>query len=226
MLISGFDEIVVPAADSAAVLAAYERFFGRPAVNGRVETENCAVRVVDGDGRLTVRFATEDPEDAARRLERRGIEVSGDSLSRNGFEFQLGRGEHPPLTEGDVYAVDHIVVRTPNPERAVAMYGGRLGLDLRLEREREQWGSRMHFFRCGDAVLEVVYLLEGAGDPDGPDRVWGTAWRSRDVGATYEWLSAEGFDVTEPKTGRKPGTTVMTVKAPLTVPTLIIGPAA
>ena len=33
-----------------------------------------------------------------------------------------------------VAALDHIVVATENPERAVTLYGGRLGLDLRLDR--------------------------------------------------------------------------------------------
>ncbi len=40
-----------------------------------------------------------------------------------------------------VAALDHVVVRTPNADRAVANFGGRLGLDLRLDR-RTRLGGR------------------------------------------------------------------------------------
>ena len=50
----------------------------------------------------------------------------------------------PAAVEG----LDHVVVRTPDPERAAALYGARLGLDMRLDRSTPAWGSRLMFFRC------------------------------------------------------------------------------
>ena len=48
------------------------------------------------------------------------------------------------------------------PERAVANWGGRLGLDLRLDRSNEAWGARQLFFRCGSAVVEFGARFEDA----------------------------------------------------------------
>ena len=43
--------------------------------------------------------------------------------------------------------LDHVVIRTRNPDRALALFGGRLGLDLRLDRTNAAWGTRVLFFR-------------------------------------------------------------------------------
>jgi hypothetical protein len=60
-------------------------------------------------------------------------------------------------------------------------------------------------------LVEVVHPTK-AGVSDGADRFGGFAWRVADVGAAYERLSAEGFALSEPRAGRKPGTRVFTVK--------------
>src|SRR5215813_527687 len=62
--------------------------------------------------------------------------------------------------DASVGNLDHIVVQTTDAERAVALYGGRLGLDLRLDRTNEQWGARQLFFRTGGAVVEVGASLK------------------------------------------------------------------
>ena len=59
-----------------------------------------------------------------------------------------------------ITALDHVVIRTPYPERAVALDAGRLGLDLRLDRSDPDWGSRLLFFRCGDLVVEIAHDLK------------------------------------------------------------------
>lgn len=124
-----------------------------------------------------------------------------------------------------VSGLDHVVVNTPNPERAAALYGARLGLDMRLDRSNEQWGTRLMFFRCGDLVVEVAHALK-SGVSDGPDHPWGLSWRVSDLDAANTRLKSAGFDVSEVRTGRKPGTRVFTVRdAPAKVPTLVIGPA-
>ncbi|WP_340647174.1 VOC family protein, partial [Phenylobacterium sp.] len=59
-----------------------------------------------------------------------------------------------------VSELDHVVINTANPDRALAIYGAKLGLDLRLDRANEQWGVRQLFFRCGSAVVEMGASLK------------------------------------------------------------------
>ena len=118
--------------------------------------------------------------------------------------------------------LDHIVVRTADAERAVALYGGRLGLDLRLDRTNEQWGARQLFFRCGNAVVEIgASLTAPAGETK--DSFGGLAWRVRDPQAARARIAAAGLDVSEVRQGRKPGTQVFTVRSGTGgVPTLML----
>jgi hypothetical protein len=60
---------------------------------------------------------------------------------------------------------------------------------------------------------------------DKPDILWGLSWRTANIEATHARLKAANFDVSEIRTGRKPGTRVFTVKNnTLGVPTLVIQP--
>lgn len=121
--------------------------------------------------------------------------------------------------------LDHVVINTPNPERAAAFYGARLGLDMRLDRSNEAWGTRLMFFRCGDTVVEIAHGLK-QGVTDGPDAPWGLSWRVENIPAAHARMASAGFDVSEVRPGRKPGTAVFTVRdAPAKVPTLVIGAA-
>jgi catechol 2,3-dioxygenase-like lactoylglutathione lyase family enzyme len=113
--------------------------------------------------------------------------------------------------EAAVGDLDHIVISTTNPERAVALYGGRLGLDLRLDRANEQWGARQLFFRCGGAVVEIGASLKTPVN-DAPDKIGGLAWRVRDPEAAHARIAAAGIDVSDVRKGRKPGTSVFTVR--------------
>jgi len=129
-----------------------------------------------------------------------------------------------PAAKGAITGLDHVVVRTTNPDRAAALYGARLGLDMRLDRTEPKWGTRLMFFRCGDVVVEVVHNLNESAS-DTPDRLWGLSWRAPDIEAAHARLSSSGFSVSEIRTGRKPGTRVFTVKdGTLGVPTLVLQP--
>ena len=115
------------------------------------------------------------------------------------------------------------MVRTPNPERAIALYAGRLGLDLRLDRSNPDWGSRLLFFRCGDLVVEIAHDLK-KGVSDAPDQLWGLSWRTPDIAKANERLKKAGVEVSEPRNGRRPGTQVFTVQShTANVPTIVIG---
>jgi catechol 2,3-dioxygenase-like lactoylglutathione lyase family enzyme len=111
-----------------------------------------------------------------------------------------------------VTRLDHVVVQTANPDRAVALYGAKLGLDLRLDRSNPDWGVRQMFFRCGEAVVEIGASLK-VPVSDAPDRFGGLAWQVADADAARARIAAAGFDVSEVRTGRKPGTKVFTVRS-------------
>ena len=190
-----------------------------------------------GEGQWIVAFHSDDVAGDAKLLTRRGLEVEPyrdvARVKAAGLDFVLtpGRiGAQPSPPFGDetaaIPALDHVVVGTPNPDRALGIYGAKFGLDLRLDRANEAWGARQLFFRCGSAVFEVGASLKRPTSDD-PDRFGGLAWRVTDPDAAQARIAAAGFDVSEVRTGRKPGTKVFTVRdAPGGVPTLMIQQSA
>ena len=189
-----------------------------------------------GEGVWLLAFAVDDIDAAARLLSRRGIRgapmgppthaVRLDKADTAGVQMFLRPAApirlSPAGGPGPVAALDHVVVHTANVDRALAVYGAKLNLDLRLDRANEAWGARQLFFRCGDAVVEIGASLKTPASDD-PDRFGGLAWRVTDPEAAQARMAAAGFDVSEVRTGRKPGTKVFTVRdAPGGVPTLII----
>jgi catechol 2,3-dioxygenase-like lactoylglutathione lyase family enzyme len=124
---------------------------------------------------------------------------------------------------GAAMALDHLVINTPNPERAVATYGARLGLRFALDRTAEQWKTRFLFFRLGGLTLEVIHRLGDAHDASANDQIWGLTWETADLAAARARIAAAGLDVSEIRTGRKPGSEVFTVRnGTQGVPTLFI----
>jgi catechol 2,3-dioxygenase-like lactoylglutathione lyase family enzyme len=204
------------------------------------------------EGPSAVGFSTPAFDQACRTLERRGVAVqppeemrSVDEAGREhvlrfamtgaattrGLQLFLVEREasaapwpvSPPAGDAAaaLVAIDHVVVRTTNPEAAIALYGAKFGLDLRLDRSNPDWGSRLLFFRCGDAVVEIGASLNAAVS-DEPDRLGGFAWRAPDPEQARARMLAAGLDVSELRKGRKPGTSVFTVRDAIGGPNLII----
>jgi catechol 2,3-dioxygenase-like lactoylglutathione lyase family enzyme len=124
-----------------------------------------------------------------------------------------------------VAACDHVVVQSTDADASRALYGDVLGLRLALDRTFEDWGVRLMFFRTGHLTVEVAASLPPSAAA-ATDRFWGVSWRVPDVDATHARLVAAGFDVSEIRTGRRPGTRVATIRAETHgVATLVIGPA-
>lgn len=182
---------------------------------------------------VTLLFAVPDFAKALHRLTRRGLAGtrSGsrhdlDATATHGVAIGILEGSGPGVVEkpdGDIVGLDHVVVRTPDAERAVALYGGRLGLDLRLDRTREELGVRQLFFVLGGIVVEVVQSTKEAVGA-GQDSIWGLAWRSRCIESSHRRMLAAGVGVSGIRDGRKAGTRVFTVKSHAAgIPTLIIG---
>lgn len=130
--------------------------------------------------------------------------------------------DNPP-TDDAAFRLDHLVVNTSNPDRAMACYGAKLGLRLALDRTNADWGARFLFFRLPDLTFEVVQRLDSDKTPEDPDTLWGLTWQVRDIDAAHRRLKEHGVDVSEVRKGRKPGTRVMSIKShDLGVPTLFL----
>jgi len=137
------------------------------------------------------------------------------------LELAAERPRSPAIADAPIPSMDHVVVATTDPERAAALYGARLGLDMALDRSHPDWG-RLMFFRCGDLIVEVA-SKPGSADAAKPDGLRGICWRVLDIEATRARLVAAGIDVSDVRNGRRPGSRVMTVKSGTCgVPTLLI----
>lgn len=131
----------------------------------------------------------------------------------------------PTSESGVVRAIDHVVIRTADPEATIALYGNALGLRLALDRTFEERGVRLIFFRVGGVTVEVAARAGADPDRDVPDEPWGIAWQVDDVVAAQARLRSAGFDVSDTRAGNKAGTRVCSVRAGTHgVPTLVIGP--
>ena len=202
-----------------------------------------------GPGLTSLAFRTGDIAETHHKLARRGLipgDITdgestnlGDSSIRRWKRFRcsdeamagiktfiLQPESAPKVAEpasGAVQSLDHIVINTPNPDRALGLYGAKLGLDLKLDRTAEQWKTRVLFFRTGGLTFEVIHRLGEAHDPAGPDTIWGLTWAVDDLAAAHARLSETGLDLSDIRTGRKPGSSVFTVRnGTLGVPTLFI----
>ncbi len=215
-----------------------------PTASGRLRD----VLDAEGEGLKSIAFATNDIEKLHRRLSRVALSPepisAAESVDARGAtllwrrtraetarahgvrQFFLQRDQAPPASDildtNGVTAIDHVVLRTADADRAAALYGARLGLDLRLDLDTPQFGGRFLFFRCGDAILEIVQSKD---EPE-QDRLWGLSWRVADVDAAQARLVAAGLDVSPVRPGRKPGTRVFSVRnGTCGVPTLMVGPS-
>jgi catechol 2,3-dioxygenase-like lactoylglutathione lyase family enzyme len=188
----------------------------------------------DGEGLKSVVFAAPDIEAMHRLCTDAGLAPSAMNVRaalrsfradperthgvRLFFIARDGALPRKPAWEHGASGLDHIVIRSGDMERAAALYGAGLGLDLRLDRELA--GRRLMFFRGGDAIVEIA---EDAALADGPDRLWGLSWRIANADAGRARLAAAGLDVSEVRAGMKPGTRVFTVRdGTCGVPTLMI----
>lgn len=199
-----------------------------------------------GEGLKSIGFEVVDINGTVRKLTRRGLMI-GD-ISEQAFTMPDGGGMirwiaeiAPASTHGvamsivetaapasvqpassSVSGLDHVVIRSPNPERAVALYGGRLGLDFALDRTNPDWGSRLLFFVCGGVRVEIGHSL-AKGVSDLPDSLWGLAWRVSDATETQARLQRAGLNTSDAKAGRRPGSHVLTVRSGTrNVPTIML----
>ena len=130
-----------------------------------------------------------------------------------------------------VERVDHVVVMTREPDRAVDFYGEKLGIRLALDRTFEKRGLRLLFFRLGGTTLEISAPLSndaelGAGQTDADsDHLWGIAYSVTDAEAARARMLEAGLKASDVRDGHKSGTRVFSIGgSPLGIPTLVIQP--
>jgi catechol 2,3-dioxygenase-like lactoylglutathione lyase family enzyme len=202
-----------------------------------------------GEGLASIAFRTGDIAKLHRRLDRLALKpepvtqaesrdtISGATLSwqrtraatsatRGVRLFFLELAKERPLSApsafAEITALDHVVIATADPERAAALYGARLGLDMALDRSHPDWGQLM-FFRCGDLIVEIVHRPKDDAADQTRDNLRGLSWRVADIDATRARLLSAGVDVSDVRTGRKPGTRVLTVRSSTRgIPTLLV----
>ncbi len=198
-----------------------------------------------GEGILSLTSGLADADQAHQELRARGIRVAppeeGDAVGEDGARrtfrtlevsrrvtrgisvFGVEREDLSALrtTAGSdpdcVEALDHVAVRTSDPDAVSDLYGKAFGIRLALD--AMVGPLRMLFFRTGGVTLEFVT------DPSlgAEDKFYGLAFRVRDIEAAHARLSAHGFEVNAVRAGNKPGTQVFSVKSETHgVPTLII----
>lgn len=207
--------------DLAAAIGAYELLLGVPGsplagAGMRFRLGRGRVDVVGGGRGLgAVCFAAEPGE--------AGLQTA------HGIDVVVEPEDDAPGPPEPAPAIDHVVVHTVDPARAIALWRDRVGLRLALDREFRERNLRLLFFRSGGLTLEYACPLPiPAGEP-GSDRLHGVSYRVPDLVARRDRLLAGGLDVSEVRRGMRPGTTVATVRSGTAgVPTLLLqvdGPA-
>jgi catechol 2,3-dioxygenase-like lactoylglutathione lyase family enzyme len=245
-MISSLDHIVLVSPSPGEAVAGYQAVLGWRAAHSSFQLANVRLDVrasagVGTGGLSTLAFAVADIGKAQHLLQQRALPSTAAATTgalgitlkaTHGVPISLVARDHgsPLLSPADapdqascVSGLDHVVIRSPNPERAIALYAGRLGLSLRLDRSEPAWGARLIFFRCGDLIVEVAHDLK-AGVSDGPDQLWGLSWRVPAIAEAHARLRRAGVQVSDIRAGRRPGTQVFSVKSHIAgVPTLLIG---
>lgn len=229
-------ELVAPAGEGAAANHLRDRI-----TQEGPGLKSLAFRSTDlaGDHRAMSRLALSptdiedgESEDMGRELRRRWRRFRTSAEATSGVRWFFvepveGGLEPAEVPLGHVHALDHLVINTPNPDRAMALYGAKLGLRLALDRTAPEWGVRLIFFRTGGLTVEIAHRLEQSADASGEDSFWGLTWRVGDIQAAHERLAARGFNISEVRKGRRAGTQVFTVRdGTLNVPTLFISGVA
>jgi catechol 2,3-dioxygenase-like lactoylglutathione lyase family enzyme len=216
-----FDSVQIGAEDVAAAMRAYEVLLGvlpARATDGavRFQLQRGAVEIAPGaPGLHGMRFSVgTDAERASRSAESfYGLDVHLETVAAPGSM----------AVSTDVEAIDHVVIHTPDLERAIALWRDRIGLRLALDREFPKRGLRLVFFRSAGVTLEFAGTLPPPADRSGPDSFYGIAYRVPDLNACRARLLQAHVDVSEPRRGQKSDTLVATVRSGTAgVPTLLI----
>jgi len=214
-----FDSLQIGVAELDSAVRDYQTFLAqageRRGALHRFQLQRGAVELTAGEpGVRSLRFRRE-AGDADPPRDWNGI----------GVLLDAGVEEAGPAPAGAVpHAIDHVVVQSPDLDRAVGLWRDRAGIRLALDRDFPQRGLRILFFRSAGVTLEFSGALGAAAA--GSDRLWGVAYQVADLDACRARLLDAGVEVSAIRAGQKSGTRVATPKSHvLGAPTLLIQPA-
>lgn len=230
-----FDHVRIGAADPAAAARDWSVVLGatpveRPGGGFRFQLDRGALEIGAGNpGPQALGFRHGGPDAWPSELHGVVLEwvaVVGAPATRPAESPAGSEGVHDVATARDrVHAIDHVVVRTSDPARAIASWRDGLGLRLALDRSFPGRGLRMVFFRSAGVTLEFVAPIDGA-ESGGRDVIDGLAWQVHDLDACRARLVAAGLDASPVRDGFKAGTRVATLRSGTGgVPTLLIQPS-
>ena len=124
--------------------------------------------------------------------------------------------------EDVITKINQVVVYSSEMESLKELFESKLGVRLALDQEFDfgQGKIRMMFFRIGGVTIEIVEDTK-----IDKNSYSGIGWHCDSISLNHKRLSKRGFNISPIRKGRKEGTLVSTIKdAPLSVPTIIIGP--
>jgi catechol 2,3-dioxygenase-like lactoylglutathione lyase family enzyme len=217
------DSVQIGAADPADAARAYALVLGVAPVAGdgaaaRFQLRRGAVEIVPGEpGLRAVTFVAEADDTAPWPAE---------PAAFHGLPVRIGAAAAaaPEATApGTADGIDHVVVQTPDADRAIALWRDRLGLRLAFDRAFPERGLRLVFFRSGGVTLEFATPHPALPPGGEPDRLYGVSYRVVDLAAVRARLAGAGVDVSEVRPGHKVGTRVATVRSGTAgIPTLLL----
>jgi hypothetical protein len=218
-MITGFSKIIIAVPDLAVATQEYRWLLGDSEV-GAKSLRNVEICLNEASAAAVPRIA------ALGLLDDGVIPATEPDSSRatRGLELEIHRERRvnpSATTSTGIIAVDHLVLQTGDADACIRLFGEEgLGLRLALDQSVPEWGGRMLFFRCGKMTLEVIHNLE---DPPQQDFFWGITYLCENLESTLLYLDKAGVDHSPARTGRKPGSSVATVKSHnLGIPTLLI----
>ncbi|MFC0315549.1 VOC family protein [Gordonia phosphorivorans] len=212
--------VTVVVDDPAAAAAVYEILVGPvdPATGVWAAGNGSIAAAPAANSGPWAAFEAADVPAAAALLGRRGLPLVGEGSVRRAEGVAAVGITNAAGARSGAALLDHVVYTAPSVDAAIALFAGRVGMDLRLVR---QFGEVAQvFFRTASVVVEVL----AGGETGGADfGLWGLAWRCPDLDREHARLSREGLALSEIRVGRKPGTRVATVREPaLGTPTILL----
>ncbi len=215
-----FDSVQIGATDVAEATQAYGQLLGIAPTRGdsggvRFQLRRGAVEIEPGAAGLHgIRFSIAPNADALPADAFHGLRVSCTTAAPTPAGAPAA---------GSIEAIDHVVIHSPNLDRAIALWRDRLGVRLALDREFPGRGLRIVFFRSAGVTLEFVGALTPASDAKAPDVFNGIAYRVGSLELCRDRLVRAQLDVSPIRSGQKAGTLVVTVRSATEgVPTLLI----
>lgn len=213
------DSVQIGVANLEVATSAYQLLLGvqampLPSGGRRLQLARGAVELEDGTpGIHSIAFVA--AADSALR--------AAETEAFNGIHVRVDASAPAALPDAaTVPAIDHVVVYTAAPERAIALWRDRFGVRLAFDRELTERGLRLLFFRSGGITLEYACALSPSADA-WPDRFHGVSYRVPQLRQWHSRLVAAGIDVSEVRAGMRPGTSVCTVRSGTEgVPTLLL----